>query len=190
MRTRLRTEERREQLLAIGARLFANQPYDEVSIEKVAELAEVSRGLMYHYFPTKKVFFAEVVRAQRDLLLEMSTPDPAQPVLAQLSAGLDVYLEFARTHPDGYRVVHRAAGGHDREITEIHEAGMAVNEERILAAIGALMPVTDTTRLAVHGWLMFVRAVILDWLDHDSVSQEELHALCVRAFAAAVGLEV
>ena len=75
MRTRLRTEQRREQLLAIGARLFANQPYDEVSIEKVAELAEVSRGLMYHYFPTKKVFFAEVVRAQRDLLLEMSTPD-------------------------------------------------------------------------------------------------------------------
>jgi AcrR family transcriptional regulator len=190
MRTRLSTERRREQLLTIGAGLFANRPYDEVWIEEVAEIAQVSRGLLYHYFPTKKDFFAEIVRAQRDQLLAMSAPDPSLPVLEQLRAGLDVYLEFARTHPDGYRIVHRAASGSDREIGEIREAGMAMNQERILTALGELTTVTDATRLAVHGWLMFVSTVILDWLDHRTVTQDELRALCVRALFAAVDLDL
>ncbi|NBH01777.1 MULTISPECIES: TetR/AcrR family transcriptional regulator [Amycolatopsis] len=186
MRTRLSTQERREQLLTIGAGLFASRPYDEVWIEEVAEIAQVSRGLLYHYFPTKKEFFLEIVRSQRDQLLEMSEPDPALPVAEQLRAGLDVYLEFARTHPDGYRVVHRAAAGADREVLRIREAGMAANAERILTALGALTTVTETTRVAVRGWLAFVATVILDWLDQPKITQAELRDLCVRTLFSAV----
>ncbi|WIX77186.1 TetR/AcrR family transcriptional regulator [Amycolatopsis carbonis] len=190
MRTRLSTQQRREQLLGIGAGLFANRPYDDVWIEEVAEIAQVSRGLLYHYFPTKKDFFAEIVRRQRDQLLAMSEPDPELPVTEQLRAGLDVYLEFARTHPDGYRIVHRSAGDADREIREIREAGMAANTERILAAISVLRPVTDTTRLAVRGWLAFVSTLILDWLDQPKVTHEELRDICVRTLFAAVDVTV
>jgi AcrR family transcriptional regulator len=190
MRTRLSTEQRREQLLAIGARLFANRPYDDVWIEEVAEIAEVSRGLLYHYFPTKKEFFAEVVRAQRDRLLAASEPDPALPVVERLRAGLDVYLEFARAHPDAYRIVHRAVGGADPDLSEIQQTGHAANAERIIAALGELITVTDATRLAVYGWLHFVSAVILEWLDHETVPQEELRALCERALLAAVDLDL
>jgi AcrR family transcriptional regulator len=188
MRTRLSTQQRREQLLGIGAGLFAKRPYDEVSIEEVAEIAQVSRGLLYHYFPTKKDFFAEIVRGRRDQLLEMSEPDPALPVVEQLRAGLDVYLEFARTHPDGYRIVHRATGGDDDVIREIREAGMAANAERILTALGALTTVTETTRVAVRGWLTFVAAVILDWLDQPTITHDELRDLCARTLFAAVGV--
>jgi AcrR family transcriptional regulator len=60
-RRRLSTGERREQLLSVGARLFSESPYDDVWIEQVAEIAGVSRGLLYHYFPTKRDFFAAVV---------------------------------------------------------------------------------------------------------------------------------
>ena len=61
-RRRLSPEERRTQLLDLGDELFASAPYDEVHIEKVAEQAGVSRGLLYHYFPTKRSFFAALVR--------------------------------------------------------------------------------------------------------------------------------
>ena len=45
---RLSTDARREQLLASGARLLAQRPYDEVSIEEIARAAGVSKGLLYH----------------------------------------------------------------------------------------------------------------------------------------------
>ena len=52
------TDARREQLLAAGAELLGRRPYDEVSIEEIAAAAGVSKGLLYHYFPTKKDFVA------------------------------------------------------------------------------------------------------------------------------------
>ena len=39
-----------------GARLLGARPFDEVSIEEIAAAAGVSKGLLYHYFPTKKDF--------------------------------------------------------------------------------------------------------------------------------------
>ena len=190
MRTRLSTEQRREQLLAIGAELFSNRPYDEVWIEEVAEIAGVSRGLLYHYFPTKRDFFAGIVRSARDRLLAMSTPDPALPVLAQLRYGLDVYLAYAQENPAGYRVVHRAADAADPSIREIRDVGLAANRDRIIAGLGRIMPIGDTTRLAVRSWLTFVTAVVLDWLDNPSVSRDEIRDLCTRTLVAAVGPEL
>ncbi|HKN54700.1 MAG TPA: TetR/AcrR family transcriptional regulator, partial [Amycolatopsis sp.] len=96
------------------------------------------------------------------------------------------YLEFARTHPDAYRIVHRAASTADSEIRDIRDAGMAANADRILSALIELTTVTEATRLAVHGWLTFVSSVILDWLDHQTVTQDELRDMCVRTLFAAV----
>lgn len=188
MRTRLSTAQRREQLLAIGAALFAERPYDEVWIEEVAEIAGVSRGLLYHYFPTKRDFFAEIVRAGRDRLLELSAPDASLTHLDQLTAGLDVYLSFAERHPDAYRVVHRAAGAGDAEIRRIRDAGIAANRERILSALATVITVDETTRLAVRSWVTFVIATVLDWLDNPTVTRDELRDLCARTLFAAVRL--
>jgi AcrR family transcriptional regulator len=188
MRTRLSTERRREQLLTIGAGLFAKRPYDEVWIEEVAEIAGVSRGLLYHYFPTKRDFFAEIVRAERDRLLRMSEPDEGVSRLDQLTAGLDVYLDYAQHHADGYRVIHRAAAAGDTEIREIRDAGEAANRERVLAGLAELTTIDETTKLAVRAWFTFVTAVILDWLDNPVVAREDLRDLCVRTLFAAVGI--
>jgi len=50
-RRRLSPEDRRAELLALGAEVFGKRPYDEVRIDEIAERAGVSRALMYHYFP-------------------------------------------------------------------------------------------------------------------------------------------
>src|SRR6266480_4589396 len=63
-RTRLDIDVRRQQLVEIGSELFAKRPYDEVWVEEIAAAAGVSRGLLYHYFPTKRDFFVAVVRQQ------------------------------------------------------------------------------------------------------------------------------
>src|SRR5882672_1458403 len=61
-RRRLSPEDRRAELLALGAEVFGKRPYDDVRVDEIAELAGVSRALMYHYFPDKRAFFAAVVR--------------------------------------------------------------------------------------------------------------------------------
>ncbi|HVQ48426.1 MAG TPA: helix-turn-helix domain-containing protein, partial [Mycobacterium sp.] len=69
-RRRLSPDDRRSELLALGAEVFGQRPYDDVRIDEIAERAGVSRALMYHYFPDKRAFFAAVVRAEGERLFE------------------------------------------------------------------------------------------------------------------------
>lgn len=190
MRTRLSTEQRREQLLSIGAELFAGRPYDDVWIEEVAERAGVSRGLLYHYFTTKREFFADVVRAEADRLLRLTEPDPELPLAERLTACLDAYLDYAAGHRAGYRVVHRAAVAADEEIRRICERGLAVQRRRVLDALGADPEEDAALDVAVHAWLMFVITACLDWLDRPSVDRWGLREMCARTLFAAVGVPV
>ncbi len=185
MRTRLSTERRRAQLLTIGADLFAKRPYGEVSIEEVAEIARISTGLLYHYFPSKRAFFLAIVEEQSAKLLEASTPDPSLAPLEQLNAGLDVYIGYAERHPDGFRVAQQAAVT-DEDLGRIHRARIGVHRDRILAGLASMITVDEDTRIAVVGWLAFAHTAILEWLENPAVTRDQLRDLCARTLWAAV----
>src|ERR1700730_16678326 len=134
-RTRLAPELRREQLLDLGAELFAAEPYERVHIERVAEMAGVSRGLLYHYFPTKGAFFAALVQRTVEHLRAATAPDPALSPLDQLRDGIDAYLAHCRANSHAARAVHRSAASADPDVVAIIERDNRVQEERILGAL-------------------------------------------------------
>ncbi|MFF3935417.1 TetR/AcrR family transcriptional regulator [Streptomyces phaeofaciens] len=191
-RRRLSTGERREQLLAVGARLFSESPYDEVWIEQVAEIAGVSRGLLYHYFPTKRDFFAAVVERESERMLRMTAAVPGVPVREQLTSGLDVYLAYVETHAHGFRAFHRADAAGDRTVRRVYRRALAAQERQILAALGAdpefdpLFERRPDVRLAVRGWLAFTTAVCLEWLRGSELSRDQVRDLCARALLGVV----
>ncbi|MEH0573727.1 MULTISPECIES: TetR/AcrR family transcriptional regulator [Streptomyces] len=186
-RRRLSTGERREQLLSVGARLFSESPYDEVWIEQVAEIAGVSRGLLYHYFPTKRDFFAAVVERESERMLRMTAAVPGVPVREQLAAGLDAFLEYVETHAHGYRAFHRADAAGDQAVRKVYQRALVAQERQILAALGAdpeFGPVFEQrpdVRLAVRGWLAFTTAVCLEWLRGPDLPRDQVRELCTRA---------
>ena len=61
-RARLEVDERRAQLMKLGIELFAARAYDEVSIDELSRMAGISKGLLYHYFPTKRDFYVATVQ--------------------------------------------------------------------------------------------------------------------------------
>src|SRR6478609_9613125 len=96
------TAERREQLLSAGVELLRRRPHEEVSIEEIAAAAGVSKGLLYHYFPTKKDFIlAALERGQRQLA-ERLRPDPELSPEQQLDASLDSFLDYVEEHSTAY----------------------------------------------------------------------------------------
>jgi len=61
-RRRLEPVERREQILLCAIRLFGERPYAAVSTTEIAAQAAVARGLVNHYFGTKRELYLVVVR--------------------------------------------------------------------------------------------------------------------------------
>jgi AcrR family transcriptional regulator len=184
-RTRLNPEQRRNQLLDLGAELFANQPFEEVWIEKVAEAAGVSRGLLYHYFPNKRAFFSAMLRREAARMSELTRPDSSLPVREQLLAGIEAYLDYCAAHPMGVRSVYRGAASADPEVREIIESDLRIQEARILGALspGAVHPLM---RVAVRSWLQFLRAACHEWLVSRDVGRDELRDLCARVLVGVV----
>ncbi|MDG5806247.1 TetR/AcrR family transcriptional regulator [Streptomyces ossamyceticus] len=186
-RRRLSTAERREQLLDVGARLFSESPYDDVWIEQVAEIAGVSRGLLYHYFPNKREFFAAVVECESERMLRTMTPAPGRSARERLTNGLDVFLAYVDEHPHGFRAFHRADATGDQVVRRVYQRALAAQEAQILQALavdaefGAVLDGRPGTRLAVRGWLSFTTAVCLEWLRGSELTREQVRDLCVRA---------
>jgi AcrR family transcriptional regulator len=186
-RTRLDLDERRRQLVEIGLDLFSERAYDEIAIDDIAAQAGISKGLLYHYFPSKRDFYVEVIREAAGELAERTEPDSSLPPLERLTESIDAYLVHVEEHARGHATLLRGGIGADPEVRAIVDENRRISAQRILDAIadegGELTP---AVRLAVRGWIGFVEAVSLDWIEKREVSRDEVRALLVQTLGWAV----
>ena len=189
-RRRLSPEERRAELVALGAEFFGALPYDEVRIDEIAQRAGVSRALMYHYFPDKKSLFAEVVRAENERLFDLTNAmsAPSESFFAWVRAGVMAYLHYDEKHPQGAWTAYLGVGQTDPVLKGIENLETDRQADRIMAAIDAAAgsALTHDLRRAVHAavysWLAFTvefcRQRVLDsTLDAEVVADSCAHAL-------------
>ncbi|WP_052862815.1 TetR/AcrR family transcriptional regulator [Streptomyces niger] len=185
-RQRLGPAERRAQLLAVAARLFAAQPYDEVLMEEVAEQAGVSRALLYRHFPSKRDLFAALYQQVAEQLLAKTRLDPADSLVEQLTEGLDAHIEYFAENRHTVLAANRVLAG-DRLIQTIIAGELDALRERLL---GALALTDDNTRAAVSGvlksWLVFVQVLCVDWLTEETCTRAELRDVCIGAVLGAI----
>jgi AcrR family transcriptional regulator len=185
-RVRLAPELRRDQLLDLGAKLFAEEPYEQVHIERVAEMAGVSRGLLYHYFPSKAAFFAALVDRSVERLSVAAAPDPSLPPLDQLRNGIDAYLDHCRANPHAARAVYRSAASADPAVLAIVERDNRIQEDRILSALETDRSPHPLVVMAVRAWLVFLRTAWLEWIDQPEMARHDVRELCVTALVGAL----
>lgn len=182
-RSRLDTEQRREQLLELGLRLFARRAYDEVSIDEIARQASVSKGLLYHYFGSKRDFYVEVVRhASAGLLEALQSVDEGLEPKQRARAGLSRYLAFVQEHADAYVALMTGGLGSDPAVQGILEESRRVVVQRIWSdiapALGLQRP-PAIFAMALRSWIGAVEAAALEWLEHHDVEREDLLRLLV-----------
>jgi len=183
--TRLDVDERRRQLLDLGAELFARHGYEELSMARIARGAGISKALLYHYFPSKQAYFAATLEQAAEELAEVTEPDPARPPVEQLSASLDAYLGWVERHMGAYDKLIRSAGAVP-EVRELVERVRAETAARILAGIADGREPGPTLRAAVRGWLWFMDGAVLDWIEHRDIDRGRLHGLLLGTLLGAV----
>ena len=82
-------DERRQQLLEMGANLFARHSFAELSMAQIAREAGISKALLYHYFPSKRDFFVATLQEGVEQLRQRTDPDPDLPPQEALAASID-----------------------------------------------------------------------------------------------------
>ena len=181
-RIRLDNDSRRAQLLDLGMRIFTEKTYDEVSIDDLAKAAGISKGLLYHYFPTKRDLYLTGLRAIADELLERTNVMNLDlPPIDRVRAGIDAYLTFVSERARPYVALMRGGIGSDPEVLEIIENVRSQLVERFFSSTHSPLAAGDhrtpLARTALRGWLGFAEAASIDWLTHQDLSQTRVRDL-------------
>jgi len=183
--TRLHVDERRQQLIDAGSALFAEHAFEEISMRQIADAAGVSKPLLYHYFPSKTELFKAAVQQHAEELLSVIAPKAGGTPIEQLKESLDGYLLWIERNAATWAKLMQSAAGlpEAREAVERFRAGTL--ESLLVRLTGSTRP-RPALRTALQGWLGYIDAAILDWVDHRDLARAQLRDLLVAAFAAAL----
>jgi len=102
-------KERREQLLAVSRKLFAEKGFEGTSVEEIAARAQVSKPVVYEHFGGKEGIYAVVVDREIEALTGALTDALAalghpKALLERTALALLTYIE---NNTDGFRILVR-----------------------------------------------------------------------------------
>jgi AcrR family transcriptional regulator len=101
-------KERREQLLDIGRRLFAERGLDGTSIEEIAARADVSKPVVYEHFGGKEGLYAVVVDREVERFLALATRLLAgDDNMEKFEVAAVELLRYIQDNSDGFRILVR-----------------------------------------------------------------------------------
>lgn len=105
---------REQQMLDAAVRTFARRGYTAASMDEIAELAGVSKPLVYLYLNSKEDLFSACIRREAAALTEAVRAGvrPELPADRQLWEGLRAFFTHTAQHPDGWSVLHTQARTH------------------------------------------------------------------------------
>lgn len=184
-RRRLPVAQRRTQILDTAGAMFAEYGYNGVSTHAVAQQCGVSEGLLFHHFPSKAEIYAAVVARRFDRLDEEMERAAAQlpqnsPKRDTVRALLVTYLDHIAADPLSWAAVTRGDTPAEAQFVGIERRDGVV--DKLLALVG-------DRPIAVSGFLGFVQAVCLDWVDAGcpDESRELIIAAALGALEGALG---
>jgi AcrR family transcriptional regulator len=91
-------ERRRDQLLEVSLRLFADQGFESTTIADIARETGVAHGLVYHYFASKEELLSEILERYSFLatlrdLMAVVPGRPASEVLPEIATRFSAMLD-------------------------------------------------------------------------------------------------
>ena len=162
---RLGAEARREQLVQAGVALIREVPFDQLNAEDVARACGVSKGLVFHYFPTTRDLQVAVLRATTQDLLATLDVDPSATPAERLRLGVDAFVAYIERAPASYLAIARSAGSDPRlgQVFEETRSGVVAMVQGVLGA-DRLPP---GLAIGLRGWIALVEESALHWMALD-----------------------
>ncbi len=166
---------------------FSVTPFEQVSMEDIAAQAEISRALIYHYFPSKKELFAALWTRAHEQLSAGSRFTPTAAVRDQVRAALVTYYSFYERNLTLVMIANRSAIAADPVVRDPITMELNGLRDRIVDSLDLTANGRDVMAIALSGWLALVREVALEWLGLQQISRDAAVDLCMSALDGLVG---
>lgn len=177
---RLEPDERRAQILTCARRLFGERNYESVSTTELARESGVARGLINHYFGTKRDLYLEVVRQLvfiPDFAVErLSHGTLEQRVAASITRFLDV---IARNQKMWLAMIGTGGYGRDPDVERILAEANEDTADRMIDTLGLTETAVgrEELRAMIRAYSAMAKAATREWLVGKTLNRQQVHDL-------------
>lgn len=176
-RRRLEPDARRAQILSVAVRLFGERGYADVSTGDVARGAGVARGLVNHYFGTKKELYLEVIRVMLTVPEVALTRLPQADLPTRADAIVSWFLDVVSRHSTSWLGAITAGGmAGDTDVDRVIAEAVDVAADRVLTAVGR--PGGGGARRAMaRAYVGLATSTAREWLQRGELTRAQVHKL-------------
>ncbi|MTD52792.1 TetR/AcrR family transcriptional regulator [Amycolatopsis pithecellobii] len=184
---RLEPDQRREQIFACASRLFGERPYASVSTSDIAAAAGVARGLINHYFGTKRELYLAVIRRAVTMPAPEAGPYGAADSLPERAHDMvDWFLDMVVSQGKMWLVATSEGIGKDTEVDQIIIEAERKSAERLLDAFE--LPSDSDARPRLNAMCRafggMVKAAGREWLLRGELDRAQVHLMLYHTLIA------
>lgn len=182
---------REQQMLAVAEKTFATRGFHEASMDEIAELAGISKPMVYAYFGSKEGLYRACIERARDILLQRidrAVADEQAPD-RQLWLGILAFFSFVEEHHEAWAMLFREASAKGGPFADELEQ-MRMQQARLLSQLlgeaaareGVDSRGLEATEPLAHALVGAGESLASWWLEHPGESKETV-ALHLMNFA-------
>jgi AcrR family transcriptional regulator len=183
-RRRLEPDQRRSEILAVARKLFGHGSYSSVSTADIAAAAGAARGLINHYFGSKRGLYLEVVREMLVVPASVAENLPRTSAEERISICVDRWLDVVERNKELWlSAIGSEAIGQDSDVEQIMLEADEVATNHILQA-AMMSDVTegrDQLRAMIRAYGSMLKAASREWLVREALSRGDLHILLTQS---------
>lgn len=148
---RLSAAERREQLLGVALRVFAQKGFHNSSMNDVADAAGVTKPVLYQHFDSKRALYIAALEAVGEQMIDAirrATEDAASG-REKTTAGMVAYFRWVMDDPDAFMLLFGSGTRRDEEFAAVSIRIEKTTAEMIAPLIAADLD-AEQQRIIAH----------------------------------------
>lgn len=165
--------EKQEVIISTGIRAFSLKPYKEVSTDIITKQCQISKGILFHYFGSKKEYYLYCLNKALECLTESTEEICADNFYDILFAEMERKMAVCTKYRDEMHMVNMASRDASAEIS-IEKAELigrykeTVHEQSRITlkkALGTLkLKNNENTEMTITGLHLYINAVLNRYL--------------------------
>ncbi|GAA6526368.1 TetR/AcrR family transcriptional regulator [Intrasporangium sp. DVR] len=193
-RNRMTGPERREQLIDVGRRVFADKGFEAATVEEIASRAKVSKPVVYEHFGGKEGLYAVVVDREIQRLLGGITAALEGGVGARhlLERATLALLDYIDSDSEGFRILVRDSPPGQSTGSFASVLGVVATRVEHLLAVEFKQRGLDPKSAPIHAQMLVGMVALTGqwWLDRRKFKKEQVAAHLVNlAWNGLAGLD-
>jgi AcrR family transcriptional regulator len=186
--------ERREQLIEVGRRVFADKGFEAATVEEIAARAKVSKPVVYEHFGGKEGLYAVVVDREIQRLLSGITTalEGGAGARALLERAAFALLDYIESDSAGFRILVRDSPPGQSTGSFASVLGVVATRVEDLLAVEFKQRGLDPKSAPIHAQMLVGMVALTGqwWLDRRKFKKEQVAAHLVNlAWNGLAGLE-